>query len=62
LISLPFRFFVVDRWQHSLVLDLAESSSDQGTDVLFRDDQGGDSQKWHVVGDVDPDMIHALVF
>jgi hypothetical protein len=58
---LPFRLFVVDRWQHTLVLDLAGKSSDQGTDVLFREDHGGYIQKWLVLSDVDPDIIQLLV-
>jgi hypothetical protein len=61
LILLPLRLFVVDRWQHTLVLDLADSLSDQGTDVLFREDRGGVSQQWHVLSDVDLDMINLLV-
>jgi hypothetical protein len=56
-----FRFFVIDRWQHTLVLDHAECWSHQGTDVLFREDQGGNSQQWHVLGDFAPDVIQLLV-
>jgi hypothetical protein len=57
---LDLRFFIVDRWQHTLVLDIADSPTDQGTNVLFHADREA-GQKWHVLGDVDPQMIESLV-
>jgi hypothetical protein len=42
MLIVPFRFFVVSRWQHTLVLDLAGSLSDRDANLLFRNEQGGD--------------------
>jgi hypothetical protein len=61
IIVTAFRLFIVDRWQHTLVLDLPDSLSDQGTNVLFHHDRGEDGQKWLVLSDVDPDKINLLV-
>ncbi|KAG8717916.1 hypothetical protein FRC09_013481 [Ceratobasidium sp. 395] len=52
-----YTFFVVDRWNYTLVLDLAGGLSDPGTDILFRHNWGGANQKWLVESDMEPAEI-----